>query len=94
MDNFGIYKLISSLKSCSSNRFDGNSILNNDGLNAIEQLIKTVLPILSSTVNNGYSQKKEQPKTQNKTSATAEILRRHDDFVQKVYKSHGKNFKQ
>ena len=89
MDNFGIYKIISSLTGAKNDNFEKNT----DGANYIEQLIKTILPMLSTTINNGNSQKNEQLKTKNKTSATAEILRRHDDFVQKVYKSNGKIFK-
>lgn len=89
MDNFGIYKIISSLNGAKNDNFEKNT----DGANYIEQLIKTILPMLSTTINNGNSQKNEQVKTKNKTSATAEILRRHDDFVQKVYKSNGKIFK-
>ena len=94
MDNFGIFKLISSLKSGKNDNNQENIPFSKDGFNYIEQLIKTVLPMLSAKIGAGTSPTKEPPKTQNKTGATAEILRRHDDFVQKVYKSHGKSFKQ
>ena len=94
MDNFGIFKLISSLNGGKSDHIDAKTPFSKDGFNYLEQLIKTVLPMLSTTIGKENSPSKEPPKTQNKTGATAEILRRHDDFVQKVYKSHGKSFKQ
>ena len=94
MDNFGIYKLISSLKGAPSGNFDDKSPFSLDKISSIEQLIKMVLPMLSATANTNNMPKNQPNKTQNKTGATAEILRRHDDFVQKVYKSHGKSFKQ
>ena len=93
MDNFGIYKLISSLKGASCDNFDKNPPLSMDKISTIEQLIKMVLPMLSATANTNNMPKNQPNKTQNKTGATAEILRRHDDFVQKVYKSHGKSYK-
>ena len=93
MDNFGIYKLISSLKGASCDNFDKNPPLSMDKISTIEQLIKMVFPIITATANTNNMQKKEPSKTKNKTGATAEILRRHDDFVQKVYKSHGKIYK-
>ena len=30
----------------------------------------------------------------NKTDATTQMMRQHDEFVQKVYQTHGKNLKQ
>ena len=94
MDNFGIYKLISSITGSTNDNLNEKPPFSKDNFNYIEQLIKTVLPMLSATTMSNKEQKKEEPKRKNKTGATAEILRRHDDFVQKVLKTHGKNFKQ
>ena len=94
MDNFGIYKLISSLTGGANSNDDGKIPLNKDGLGSIEQIVKTVIPYFLSPENKNNLDKKEQPKTKNKTDATNEIIRRHDEFVKKVYQTHGKNFKE
>lgn len=93
MDNFGIYKLISSLTSAVSDKDGGEMPFNKNNVNSIEQIIKTVIPYLAPNFNKNNQPTTEPSKTKNKTDATTQIMRQHDEFVQKVYQTHGKNLK-
>ena len=94
MDNFGIYKLISSLTGVTSDKDSGEIPFNKNSVNSIEQIIKTIIPYLAPNFNKNNQPATEPQKTKNKTDATTQIMRQHDEFVQKVYQTHGKNLKQ